>query len=301
MRGRRGGERVEVVAALQHGDQPAAAMLAPRSRRARSVIQAKSAVSSRSWASGSALCASNPAETISSSGAKAVQRRQQPAPTRRRGTRRRWTPGGSGALTTLSATPRSDCGAGAGIAGRLVGGGVEQVGIGDEDRLRAVAVVHVEIDHRDAPQPPARLRVAGGDGGVVEQAEAHRPAPARRGGPAAGRRRRRARAQPSITASTAGTRPPAARSAASALPWLITVSASSWHALAPAAGGWPGSRRRSRAGCTRASCSTVAARRLLAQQGGEFLGLQRLQDGAQPVRRTRGGTGPGRAPGRPDG
>ena len=43
-----------------------------------------------------------------------------------------------------------------------------------EDRLRAVAVVDVEIDDRDPRQAVAFERMRGGDGDVVEQAEAHR-------------------------------------------------------------------------------------------------------------------------------
>ena len=44
-----------------------------------------------------------------------------------------------------------------------------------EDRLGPVAVVHVEIDDRDAAKPELELSVTRGDGGVREDAEAHRP------------------------------------------------------------------------------------------------------------------------------
>src|SRR5438477_6215 len=47
--------------------------------------------------------------------------------------------------------------------------------IGPEDLLGAVAVMHVEIDHGDAMQAVLLLGMAGCDGGVVEDAEAHRP------------------------------------------------------------------------------------------------------------------------------
>ena len=50
---------------------------------------------------------------------------------------------------------------------------VEQVFVGPEDILGAVAVVDVEIDHRDAVRAVLCARVVGGNGGVREQAEAH--------------------------------------------------------------------------------------------------------------------------------
>ena len=46
--------------------------------------------------------------------------------------------------------------------------------VAPEDVLRAVAVVDVEIDDRDALDAVGRLGVARGDRGVVEEAEAHR-------------------------------------------------------------------------------------------------------------------------------
>ena len=49
----------------------------------------------------------------------------------------------------------------------------EDRGIAVEDVLRAVAVVHVPIDDEDAFDAVLLLRVAGRDGDVVEQAEAH--------------------------------------------------------------------------------------------------------------------------------
>ena len=44
----------------------------------------------------------------------------------------------------------------------------------EEDRLGPVAVVHVPVEDRDALDAAVALRPAGGDRGVVEQAEAHR-------------------------------------------------------------------------------------------------------------------------------
>ena len=85
----------------------------------------------------------------------------------------------------------------------------------------------VEIDHRDPLDSPMGPGMHGGDGGVVEQAEAHRAVAVRRDGRAGGRRRRPPAPNPSMTASTAMQAPPAARAAASALPLLMTVSPSS--------------------------------------------------------------------------
>ena len=53
-------------------------------------------------------------------------------------------------------------------------GRVEHRLVVPEDVLRAVAVVDVEIDDRDALCAVDGLRVAGGDGGIVEEAETHR-------------------------------------------------------------------------------------------------------------------------------
>ena len=59
--------------------------------------------------------------------------------------------------------------------------------VAPEDVLRAVAVVDVEVDDRDALDAVRGLGVARGDRGVVEEAEAHRR---RRFGVVAGRTRR---------------------------------------------------------------------------------------------------------------
>ncbi len=64
--------------------------------------------------------------------------------------------------------------AGAGIERHLVGRGVEHVRVAPEDVLRAVAVMDVEIDDRDALGAVDGLGVARGDRRVVEEAEAHR-------------------------------------------------------------------------------------------------------------------------------
>ena len=57
----------------------------------------------------------------------------------------------------------------------LVGGEKEHAGILQEDRLRAIAVVHVPIDDHYALKLVLFLRVAGGDGGVREKTETLRP------------------------------------------------------------------------------------------------------------------------------
>ena len=64
-------------------------------------------------------------------------------------------------------------GARTGIKRHLVGGAIEQVGIGPEDFLGAVAVVHIEIDDGHALRIIAAAGIVGGDGHLIEQAEAH--------------------------------------------------------------------------------------------------------------------------------
>ncbi len=64
--------------------------------------------------------------------------------------------------------------AGAGIERHLMRRAIHHGRIGPEDRLGAVAVVHVEIDDGRALGAVAALGVARGDRRVVEQAEAHR-------------------------------------------------------------------------------------------------------------------------------
>ena len=112
-------------------------------------------------------------------------------------------------------------------------GGIEQVRVVGEHRLRAVAVMNVEIDHGDALDAPPDARVQAATAALL-----NRQNPIGRLGsawcPGGRTAAKAARAQPSITASTAMQAPPAARAAASALPWLMTVSPSSCT-------GWPSS------------------------------------------------------------
>src|SRR5450631_4063470 len=65
--------------------------------------------------------------------------------------------------------------AGAGIKWHLVGRAIHDGFIRPENILRAVAVMHVEIDDGRALDLVAVLRIARGDRHVVEQTEAHRP------------------------------------------------------------------------------------------------------------------------------
>ena len=65
--------------------------------------------------------------------------------------------------------------AGAGKERHLVGRAIHHRLVGPENLLRAVAVMHVEIDDRRAGDAVVILRIARGDGGVVEQTKAHRP------------------------------------------------------------------------------------------------------------------------------
>ena len=65
-------------------------------------------------------------------------------------------------------------GAGAGKERHLMRRGIEHRRVGPENRLGAVAVMHVEIDDGDTFGAVHDLGVAGGDGGCVEEAEAHR-------------------------------------------------------------------------------------------------------------------------------
>ena len=64
--------------------------------------------------------------------------------------------------------------AGAGVMRHLMSRGVHHGRIVPKNVLGAVAVVDVEIHDRDALGAMRFLRVPGGDGGVVEEAEAHR-------------------------------------------------------------------------------------------------------------------------------
>ena len=119
------------------------------------------------------------------------------------------SPARSGALKMLP-TPVSCTDAGAGIERHLVGRAVEEIGIGPEDVLGAVAVVDVEIDDRHAFGAMAGAGIMGGNRHLVEQAETHGAAGSRRGGRAGARRRRHCRPRPRTPASTAAVAAPTA-------------------------------------------------------------------------------------------
>lgn len=94
-----------------------------------------------------------------------------------------------------------------------------------ERRFGTVAVMHVEVDDRDALEPVHVERMPRRDRDVVEEAEAHR---ARRLRVMAGRPHAAERivVAPSITASVAAIAAPAARSAARHVSRFISVSGS---------------------------------------------------------------------------
>ena len=78
--------------------------------------------------------------------------------------------GGIHDITMIAAFVQS---AGTGVQRRLMGGRVKQVGLIPEHCLRAVAVVHVEIDDRRTREAMRRLGMGGTDGDAVEQTETH--------------------------------------------------------------------------------------------------------------------------------
>src|SRR5205823_5300406 len=64
---------------------------------------------------------------------------------------------------------------GAGIERELVGRGIKEARIVGEAGLRAIAVMDVEIDHRDAGEAVRLARPQRPNRDIVEEAEAHRP------------------------------------------------------------------------------------------------------------------------------
>ena len=175
------GQRLEVVAALEHGGVRGASAAQRRaSSRKPSAVTAISA-------SGSSACASKPAETSTSSGLERPHRRLDDARRTPSRTPRRPSPAGSGTLTTPSAfAPGPPV---PGPERPLVQRDEENASVVAEERLGAVPVVDVEVDDRDPLEPELGLRVPGRDRDVAEDAEAHRRRPRARGGRAAGRAR----------------------------------------------------------------------------------------------------------------
>ena len=192
-------QRLEVVTAFEH-------------RRVRGASDAHRRASSRKpsavtaiSASGSSRCASNPAATITRSGSNArtagsttsLECRFVLAVARARSERDVDHP-----LPTRARPARSR------PEGPLVQRHGEDARIVTEQRLGAVAVVHVEVDDRDPRGAELRLRVARRDGDVAEHAEAHRLGPAERDGPVGGRVRSRLSRRPGSHTLRRDMRPP---------------------------------------------------------------------------------------------
>ena len=162
-----------------------------------------------------------------------------------------------------------------------MGRGVDQIVVGFECGLRAVAVVDVEIDDRHPVEAVRLARPQRPDGGVVEQAKAHRPV----GFGVMARRAHRAKGVVGLsatTASTAAMTAPAACRAAVPEAGENTVSASiaTWPDLGTA----PSTRSRWRREWTRSTSSSAAcgaSRRSSRANSGP---LSARQNGTQPVR-----------------
>ena len=129
----------------------------------------------RSCPSGSCSCASKPAEIISRSGLNVAHRRNHRS-AYLRSISSSLAPASSGMLS-VKPTPFAPAGlargAGARIERELVRRHEQHRRILVEDPLRAVAVMHVVVDDRDAGAA-ARARVGRADGDVVVETEAHR-------------------------------------------------------------------------------------------------------------------------------
>ena len=121
---------------------------------------------------------------------------------------------------------------GAGVQRPLMCGGVKQLAIGGENILCSVAVVDIEVHHRNAFQPVNGPCVQRPDGHVVEQAKAHGFIWCR----VMSRRPHRAEGIGNFTrhdhVDRQDTTAPAARSAASPLPGEARVSESRLHETA---------------------------------------------------------------------
>ena len=143
-----------------------------------------------------------------------------------------------------------------GIERPLVDARVEDVGRGREDRLGPVAVVDVPVEDQDPLGAACSDRVRGRDRDVVEEAEAHRPRRARRGGPAGAGRRARTAASPASSARPPtrrrrrrGARPPTSpREAIVSASIIPPPRAQSASIASTCSGTW-----------TRSSCSRLAA------------------------------------------
>ena len=218
--GRRGRSRLRGRRPAGPGHGGPRSPAAPRSARRNPRSRPRAAPADRRrWAS-------KPADTMTSSGAKPSRAGRMRSPQAARNSAPP-APGGSGTLTTLLAMPRSRAEAGAGIERILMRRGVEQIGIGLDDGLRALAVMDVEIDDGHALDAVFRLGMPCPHRDVVEKAEAAGNAGR---GMMAGRADRRERRPDLAFHHRLDARHHGAGGAAtaSALPWLMTVSPSTW-------------------------------------------------------------------------
>ena len=182
----RGGQRLQVVAALEHGADRHAQLVgerahvrapSPRTRRSR-------ARSSRAGRRDGRRSRPTPAPAPARTPAPPASRRARPATSHSSSP----DPGGTGRLIVKpspSPAPTSRERARAGIeaatGGWLANSTSRRL---VEDVVRPVAVVHVPVEHEHPREPERVERVPRGHRHVVEQAEAHRARAARRGGPA---------------------------------------------------------------------------------------------------------------------
>ena len=171
---------------------------------------------------------------------------------------------------------------GAGKQRHLVGRGVEHARIVEEDVLRAIAVMHVEIDDGDALGAELALRLARHDGDGVDEAEPHRPLAL---GVVAGRahaRRRHCRPRPAPPPRAPSGPAPSAVATASSEPAEMKVSSSigtipsAGRMRAPAPADSPGRARDRRASDRRSA-------RRGAKASAKSSPAQRLLDGADAV------------------
>ena len=179
---------------------------------------------------------------------------------------------------------------------------VEEVAVGPEDVLRAVAVMDVEIDDRDALGIIAGARIVRGDRHIVEEAEAHGAA---RFGMMAGRARWRRRHCPPRRLNTAST-PAIPRRRRRARPLRASPATSRCRdRAAPIAGRDRGrSARIERIYASAMGAGDVvvlAERRFLAVEVGENRMRQQPVDDAQGDRRARDGRAASHVRGRQDG
>ena len=154
---------------------------------------------------GSSTCASKPAETISRSGSKPEIRGSTILRERRRIL---GVPGAARERDVEDVPARRVRATGPRVERPLVQGDEEDRVVVAHDRLGAVAVVNVPVDDRHSLDSELRLRVAGRDDDVVEDAEPHRAVRAARGAPVDERARSRSGRRPRSRCPRRGRPPP---------------------------------------------------------------------------------------------